>query len=237
MKGVAVLFSGAKDSAFAIYKAMNMGFKVKFLVTLVPENKESYMFHHPNVQWTTLQSEAMEIPLIKRETMGEKENELEDLRDVLESIKDEIDGVVSGALDSRYQRTRIDDICRDLGLESISPHWGRETGVYLEELINAGFEVIITSVAAEGLGEEWLGRRLDHEALKDLAKLQKKYGIHRGGEGGEYESFVLDCPIFRKKIRVISARKEWDGVSGHYVIENAELVDKTVIRQPDQEPH
>ncbi len=226
MKNVAVLFSGAKDSAYAIYKAINTGMNVKFLVTLIPKNDESYMFHHPNIKWTKLQAEAIGIPLIMKETSGEKEKELEDLKEVLNSIKPEIDGVVSGALESRYQRVRIDKISKELGLESFSPHWKRSMRDYLEEMIVSGFENIITAVAAEGLDETWLGRKLDLQAIKDLGKLGRKYGIHKGGEGGEYETFVLDAPIFKKRVKILKARKEWDGVRGVFVIEDAELVEK-----------
>lgn len=226
MKNVAVLFSGAKDSAYAIYKAINTGMNVKFLVTLIPKNDESYMFHHPNIKWTKLQAEAIGIPLIMKETSGKKEKELEDLKDVLNSIKSEIDGVVSGALESRYQRVRIDKICGQLGLESFSPHWKRSMRDYLEEMIASGFEVIIVAVAAEGLDESWLGRRLDTQALKDLEKISRKYGIHKGFEGGEAETFVINAPIFKKRVKILKARKEWDGVRGVFVIEDAELVEK-----------
>lgn len=223
---VAVLFSGAKDSTFAIYKAMNRGMNVKYLVTIIPKTDESYMFHYPNVKWTKLQAKALGIELITKKTNGEKEKELKDLEEVLKSLKPEIQGVVSGALESRYQKARIDDICRKLDLKSFSPHWQRSMRDYLQDLTVSGFEIIITSVSAEGLDEGWLGRKLDHEALKDLAKLSKKYGIHKGFEGGEAETFVLDGPIFNKRIEIVKARKEWDGVRGIYVIEEAKLVDK-----------
>jgi predicted ATP pyrophosphatase (TIGR00289 family) len=168
----------------------------------------------------------MGIPLIIREISGEEGKELGELKEILKSLKPEIEGVVSGALASRYQKVRIDNICKELGLESISPHWERSMKEYLNELLLTGFEVIFTAVAAEGLNEDWLGRKLDHQALKDLEKLYEKYGVHMGGEGGEYESFVLDAPIFKKKIRIIRAHKEWDGARGTYIIDNAELVNK-----------
>ncbi len=226
MKNVAVLFSGAKDSTFAIYKAINMGMNVKYLLTLIPKRDDSYMFHHPNIEWTKMQAEALGIEYIVKETEAEKEKELDDLKSLIESVKDDIKGVVSGALESRYQRVRIDKICRDLGLESISPHWGRSMRDYLEEIMNLGFEIIITAVAAEGLDEKWLGRKLDSETLKELEKLCEKHGIHKGGEGGEYESLVIDGPIFKKKMVIKKSRIEWDGVRGTYIIEDAELVDK-----------
>jgi len=226
MKNVAVLFSGAKDSTFAVYKAITMGLHVKFLLTLVPQRDDSYMFHHPNVRWAKLHAEAMGIPIMFKEISGEEGKEVDELREVLKALKPEIEGVVSGALASRYQRVRIDNACKELGLESFSPHWNRGIKDYLEEMLIAGFDVIIIAVAAEGLDESWLGRRLDHAAVKDLEKLNEKHGVHMGGEGGEYESFVLDGPIFKKKIKIISAHKEWDGARGAYVIDHAELVGK-----------
>jgi ABC transporter with metal-binding/Fe-S-binding domain ATP-binding protein len=225
-KNVAVLFSGAKDSTFAIYKAMNMGMNVKLLLTLVPRNDESYMFHHPNVQWTRLHAEAMGIPLVIREVSGEKEKEVDELKDIVSQLKPEIDGLVSGALASRYQKSRIDSLCRQLGIESISPHWERGMNEYLHELVVAGFEIIFTAVAAEGFGQEWLGRKLDAQAIADLKRLGEKFGVHMGGEGGEYETFVLDAPMFRKRITILRAHKQWEGTRGAYIIEDAELVEK-----------
>jgi len=226
VKDVAVLFSGAKDSTFAIYKAMSRGMNVKYLVTILPKTNESYMFHYPNVKWTKLQADTLGIKLITGRTDGKKEKELDDLEEILKSLKPEIQGVVSGALESRYQKTRIDNICRKLGLKSIAPHWQRSMRDYLQDIIVSGFEVIITSVSAEGLGKEWLGRKLDHSAIKDLERLSRKYGIHKGFEGGEAETFVLDGPIFNKRVEILKARKEWDGVRGSYIIEKARLVDK-----------
>ncbi len=223
---VAVLFSGAKDSTFAIYKAMSRGMNVKYLVTILPRTNESYMFHYPNVRWTKLQAQALGIRLVTQKTEGEKERELEDLEEILKPLKPEIQGVVSGALESRYQKTRIDNICRKLGLKSFAPHWQRSMRDYLQDIIVSGFKVIITSVSAEGMGKEWLGRKLDHSAIKDLERLSRKYGIHKGFEGGEAETFVLDGPIFNKRIEILKARKEWDGVRGIYIIEEAKLVDK-----------
>lgn len=225
-RNVAVLFSGAKDSTYAIYRAINMGLNVKFLLTVVPKSDESYMFHHPNVRWARLHAEAMGIPLVVKETEGEEGTEMEDLKEAVKSLKPEIDGLVSGALASRYQKDKIDALCRQLGLESISPHWNRDMGIYMKEILACGFDVIITAVAAEGLDQGWLGRRLDHQALKDLEKLHEKHGIHMGGEGGEYESFVLDAPMFKKKIKILHAHKEWDGARGFFIIDDAELVSK-----------
>lgn len=223
---IAALFSGAKDSTFAIYKAIQMGHEVRYLVSLVSENPESYMFHHPNVEWTRLQSESMGIPIVTKKTAGEKEKELEDLKRVLREIKPGIEGIVSGALASQYQKSRIDDVCQKLGLKSIAPLWGARPEEHWNNILKSGFEIIITAVACEGLGREWLSRRIDNKALQELKILSDKHGFNLAGEGGEFETFVLDGPIFKKKLRIIEADGVWKGDSGFYLIKKLDLIGK-----------
>jgi diphthine-ammonia ligase len=223
---LAALFSGAKDSTFAVYRAMQAGHIIETLVSIVSVNPESYMFHHPNVEWTGMQAGAMGIPIIKRKTAGEKERELGDLKAVLRELVSRIEGVVSGALASQYQKSRIDGICRELGLESLAPLWGAEPEEHWKEILGSGFEVIMTAVACEGLGREWLGRRIDGGVLAKLKGLSKKHGFNLAGEGGEFETFVLDGPIFRKGLRILEADTEWDGDSGYYLIRKLETAGK-----------
>ncbi len=226
MKAV-VLFSGGKDSTMAAYKAIEEGYNVEYLVTMISENVESYMFHVPNIHLTELSSQAMGIPLIKANTPGEKEKELDDLKFVLKDLKDKgIEAVFAGALSSVYQKSRIDDMCDDIGLESHAPLWHRDPKEYMEEIIDDNFEVIITSVSAMGLDESWLGRRIDHQLLDDIIKLHSKYGMHMAFEGGEAETLVLDCPIFKKRIKIVESSNIWDRDSGYLLISRAELVDK-----------
>ena len=160
----AVLFSGGKDSTMAAYSAIKDGHELKYLVSVFSDNPASYMFHVANIHITELSAEAMGIPLIKKVTKGIKEEELEDLKYILIELKDKgIEAIYSGALFSVYQKSRIDALCDELGLESCAPLWHRDPVEYMEEIIDLGFEVIITSVAAEGLGESWLGRKVDRE--------------------------------------------------------------------------
>lgn len=222
---LAALISGGKDSLYAAY-LMALQHEIKYLIAVLPERNDSYMFHHPNVWATELQSEAMGIPLVKGSTAGEKEKELQDLKNLFLQVKDEVEGIVTGALASEYQKQRIDSLCEELGLKSIAPLWQKNAEQYWRELLSAGFEVIVTSVSAQGLDESWLGRKIDFQALEELKKLAKKYRFHLGFEGGEAETFVLDMPLFRKKIEVVKAKKEWDGARGSYIIEEARLVEK-----------
>jgi len=223
----AVLFSGGKDSTMAVYKAIEEGYSVEYLVSMISENPESYMFHVPNIHITELSSEAMGIPLIKAKTPGEKEKELDDLRAVLNDLKNRgVDAIFAGALASQYQKSRIDDLCSEIGLESKAPLWHWDPKEYMEKLIEQGFEVILISVSAEGLDESWLGRKLDNKLLDEIIELNSKYGMHMAFEGGEAETLVLDCPIFKKRINIIESSNMWETDSGYLVISQAELVDK-----------
>lgn len=223
----AVLFSGGKDSTMAVYNALKEGHEVNYLVSVFSDNPASYMFHVANIHITELSAEAMGIPLIKKVTKGIKEEELEDLKNILIELKDKgVEAIYSGALFSVYQKSRIDAICEDLGLKSCAPLWHRDPIEYMEEIIELGFEVIITSVAAEGLDESWLGKKIDKDALDKIVELNKKYKIHIGFEGGEAETLVLDGPIFNKGIKVIESENIWEGDSGYFLIKKAELADK-----------
>lgn len=224
---VAVLFSGGKDSTMAYYKAREDGHEVKYLVSLISDNPASYMFHVANIHITELSAEALGVPLIRKVTKGIKEEELEDLTTVLRDLKNEgIEGIYSGALHSVYQKSRIDSICEELGLKSYAPLWHRDPEEYMKEVIELGFEVIITSVSAEGLDESWLGRKIDSAVLEDIIALNKKYGMHIAFEGGEAETLVLDGPVFNKKIEITESEVIWERDSGYFLIKDAVLIDK-----------
>ena len=231
---VGVLFSGGKDSTYAAYLA-EREHDLRCLVTLDPSRRDSYMFHYPNVGWTGLQSRALRLPQVLMPTAGEKEVELEDLSRALKVAAEEhsIEGVVSGALASVYQKTRVDRVCAELGLESLSPLWRIDPRVHLLNLIRDGFATMITGVAALGLDESWLGKMLDQAMVERLVDLQRRYGMHAALEGGEGETFVLDCPLFRERIEVTSSRKHWDGMAGYLEILEAELVPKAGPRRPE----
>ena len=221
---VAALVTGGKDSALALYRAMKAGYRVRYLVTMIPLRADSWMFHYPNIWLAGLFAEAVGIPHVKAKTEGLKEKELEYLKRTLERL--DVEGVVSGAIASEYQKSRIDSICEDLGLKSIAPLWHENPVGLMEELISLNFEVVVVGVYAYGLDRRWLGRRLDQAALQELTELNRRLGISVVGEGGEYETLVLDAPYFRKKIRIIEAETVWEDQSGYLRVGRAELADK-----------
>ena len=175
-----------------------------------------------------LQAKAMGLPLIIQETAGEKEAELHDLENALVKAKRlyKIDGIVSGALFSTYQRDRIETICDKLGLKIFSPLWHKSQEQHLQELVRSGFEAIIVKIAAAGFDESWLGKKIDEKTIQDLIKLQKKMGLNIAGEGGEFESVVLSCPLFKKKIKIVRSHKVMESEhAGKLIIGQAELVE------------
>ena len=224
-----VLFSSGKDSTSAAYIMKKQNYELTCLITLRSHNQDSYMFQTAGTELVQLQAEAMGLPLVVQETAGKKEEELQDLEKALRKAKDEykIEGVVSGALFSTYQRDRIEKICDHLGLKIFSPLWHKPQEQHMKEIVQNGFEAIITAIAADGFDEQWLGRKIDEQMIADLEKLHGKNKINVGGEGGEFESLVLDCPLFMKRIKLIKTKKKMDSLhSGRLIIEKARLVEK-----------
>jgi len=224
---VAVLFSGGKDSCLALWYAIHQGLDVVTLISIHPENRDSWMFHYPAIALTKLQAQSMDLPLVIVDTSGEKDRELEDLAGCLIDMKDVlgVEAIVSGAVASEYQRTRIDSICDGIGLRSFTPLWRKDPELLLRLQIELGFETAITGVMAQGFSKSWLGRRLDLTCVQDLLHLNQKYGIHISGEGGEYETFVTFSPLFKSKITILKTSREWNAESHRGVlnIESARL--------------
>ncbi|MCK4521650.1 MAG: diphthine--ammonia ligase [Nanoarchaeota archaeon] len=216
----AALVSGGKDSLFAAYKAGTEN-KLVCIIAIKSLNPDSFMFHHVNIELVKLQAKAMELPLIFIETKGKKEEELKDLENAIQIAKEKykIQGIVSGAIASNYQKTRIENICLMNNLDSITPLWHINAERYMNELI-VDFNVIIAAIAAEGLSKDMLGQRIDLALIEKL----KKSSIHIAGEGGEYESLVLNCPLFRKSIKIIEAETKIENdITGKYIVKKAIL--------------
>ncbi|MFX0199119.1 MAG: diphthine--ammonia ligase [Candidatus Hodarchaeota archaeon] len=222
-----VLFSGGKDSTYALFKAMEKE-TVVCLISIFSKNKESYMFHTPNIHITELQARSIGLPLIQKSTEGRKEEELKDLKQAIKKAKEtlKIEGVVTGAVESIYQTERIQKICDTLDLQCFNPLWLKNQIELLEEIVESGFEVIISGIFAYPLDKKWLGREIDNQSIKELVLLQEKYHISPSGEGGEIETTVLDAPFFQKRIEIQEFEIQADENSGIFLIKKARLVDK-----------
>lgn len=225
---IAALISTGKDSIYAMHLMQKQGCTIKCLITIDSKNKDSFMFHTPTIVLAKLQARAMNLPLIIVKTKGVKEIELKDLEKAINNAKRKykIKGIVSGAIFSNYQRERIEKICKNIGIRSFAPLWQTNQIPYLKNLLNNGFEVIITKIAAYGLSEKWVGRKIDTGAIMELSALEKKYKINPAGEGGEYESLVLNTPFFSKKIELKFDKKMQNEFTREIKIKKARLVEK-----------
>jgi len=210
---LAVLFSWGKDSCYSAYLAKKQGHELVCLISIFSKNKESYMFHTPSIKKTKTQAEVMNLPLIIQKTKGKKEEELEDLEKVIAKAKKKykIEGIVTGALHSVYQASRIQKICDKLKIKCINPLWHKNEINYLKDLIKNNFKIIITAVAAYPLNKSWLGREIDKRFIDEVKQLKEKYKIHPAGEGGEFETFVLNCPLFKKELKIKSFKDFKEG--------------------------
>ena len=221
---VAALFSGGKDSVFSIYIAQQYGWDVTHLVSIISENKDSWMYHSVNIHLTQTLAEAINIPLITETTQGEKEEELSSLEQVLSTL--DINGVISGAIASEYQRTRIEQVCHNLKIKSFTPLWHKDQKLLLNDMIKAGFNIKIAGIFADGFDESWLGRTIDEQTFNELEKIHLKKKINIAGEGGEYETLVVDGPIFQKRLKLKSIEKQKKRYHGLIIVKKAELEEK-----------
>jgi ABC transporter with metal-binding/Fe-S-binding domain ATP-binding protein len=222
---LAALFSGGKDSAYSSHLMEIEGDQIEYLVSVEPLVDDSYMYHSINVHVTKLQAQAINKKHIITKSKGKKESELTDLKIVLGDLN--VEGVVSGAIASNYQKTRIDLICEELDLLHFSPLWGKCRLNLLNEMISENMIIMITAVAALGFDESWLGKLLNRETVAKLQVLNHKYGVDLGGRRIIKKTLVLDAPWFNRKIKVLDATLEWDTLRGSYLINKAKLVEKT----------
>jgi ABC transporter with metal-binding/Fe-S-binding domain ATP-binding protein len=225
---LAALFSGGKDSTYAIYLAKKLGHTVDVLLTLYPHSDESHLLHYPNINFTSLQSESMKIhQLIEKISSTDPKNETEKLNNLITSAKENysIEGIVHGGILSDYQRDNFSSVCKKTQLEIISPLWNKDPESYMKELLDENFEYIISTVSSDGLNDSWLGQTIDETNLNELRKLQKKFGFNLNFEGGEAETFVTNCPLFEKPLLIQDSTTEWDGYRGRFEILEAKLID------------
>jgi ABC transporter with metal-binding/Fe-S-binding domain ATP-binding protein len=229
------LFSGGKDSSFALYRALERGLAVERLVTVHPEG-DSYMYHVPATEIAALAAESVGIPLVDvhpaefgtggaADAGRRGDEELEPLEAALSDLSATLDGfagVTAGAVESEYQTSRIEGMCERLGVDLFAPLWQGDPERLAAAMLDAGFEITVVRVAAAGLDESWLGRRLDADALAELRTLNDDYGVHVLGEGGEFETIVTDGPHMDRPIE-LDYTTEWDGTRGTLCVEDARL--------------
>lgn len=226
---LACLFSGGKDSMYAIYDSIKYGHEIKCLLTLFPPSNESFLFHYPNVGITPFIANAMRIPhLISAVKAVDMHLELEALEGLIKRAKAEydVDGIVHGGISSRFQNSHFGSCCSRCDLRVVNPLWGRPAVKYMRELISKGFKILITSVSAMGLNKYWLGKIIDGNTLEELINLSDRNGFNLNFEGGEAETLVLDSPVHKDTVDIIKSQVQWDGQRGIFEILEVVLTSK-----------
>jgi ABC transporter with metal-binding/Fe-S-binding domain ATP-binding protein len=220
------LFSGGKDSTFAIYKEKQKGNNITCAVSVFPKSDESSFLHYPNIDFTKLQSRSMKMQhLFGQTNSNDVEVEMLELEKLLAQAKQDysVEGLVHGGILSKYQKERFEKIGSKLNLKVFSPLWEINQKEYLKDLIESKFRFIITSVSSAGLDESWLGKEITMHEVEKLDTLATKHGFNLSFEGGEAETLVLDCPLFSSPIKIIDSKKIWDGYRGRFEITQAIL--------------
>ena len=223
---LACLFSGGKDSTYAIHLAKKQGHDVVCLLSIFTKSEESHLLHHPNLKWTKLQSESMKIPqLTIISNSDETEDELIVMEKLLQNAKEQfqIDGLIHGGIKSKFQKEKFESLCLKLNLVSIAPLWGTDPNEYMNELLDSDFHFMMITVSSDGLDEQWLGKLILKSDIAILNDLSNKFGFNLTFEGGESETFVIDCPLFSTPIKINEFTKNWDGYRGRFEIVDAEL--------------
>ena len=223
---LAALFSGGKDSTYSIYRAKQNGHDVECLVTVSPKSPDSQLLHFPAIELTKLQAKTMKIPqIILGLDSDETSEEMDALKILLEKAKKDfqIEGIVHGGISSEFQKKCFESICKENDLKIITPLWNTNPRDYMNELVNSGFKFILTSVSSDGLDKTWLGKIISIPDVSKLSKLSDKYGFNLNFEGGEAETFVVDCSLYLHPIKITKSEKIWDGYRGTLKVEDASL--------------
>lgn len=222
---LASLYSGGKDSTFSLYLMEQSGHDIPYLVNIVPEDAASWIFHTPNLSVVPLMAESIGKELVTAKSSGTEEGDMEGLRNALDGL--DVEGVVSGAIWSDYQWDRMNIVCGDLGLKLMAPLWRKDQDMLMDQFIDSGIRSMIVGCYAEGLGEEWLGRIIDRQAVEELKAIRARTGISIMGEGGEYESLTIDSPMHSRPLEIVSSEKDWSRQGGTMRVTSTRLSERS----------
>ncbi len=224
------MYSGGKDSTLAIEYCMQRGWNIKYLLSVKPSRKDCYLFHYATVEYTKQLAEILGFRHIMIGcNVADAEKEAELIREVVE--KEPVEALVLGGVG--LQETQLRSLQNELhpfGVEVFASHAGMEHDKLVEDMIARGYDIRITQVAVEGLGEGWLGERLTKENFDRLKRLSQRHGFHVGFEGGHADTLVVDGPIFKKKLDILDFDKVIDDAyCGHIIVNKTVIIDKNKV--------
>ena len=196
-------WSGGKDSCLACYKALQQGYQIRYLLNFISKKYKRCCFHGIEAELLSLQTGLVGIPLVQKEVTADMQEYEKEFKQAVSEFKVKgIKGMVFGDVYLEEHRSWVERVSEELGIQPIEPLWGISPDKIMEDFIQLGFKAIVVSTQAKTLGEEFIGRYVDRDFLKEL----KKRKICPCGENGEFHTFVLDGPIFSKKIEITKSR-------------------------------
>ncbi len=230
MEQAFVSWSGGKDCCLAYHHAVINGLAIQFLVNMVNEDGKLSRSHGISAQWLQMQAQAIGIPLVQRRTTST--NYEAEFKSTISSLKKEgVSAGIFGDIDFEEHRQWIERVCADVGIKPYLPIWGENQKKIIKDFINLGFEAVVIATRADLLDKKWLGRKLDQDFVKDLAKLEN---ITPCGEAGEYHTLVINGPLFQKSIEIIEANKILR--DGHWFLEIAECKLRSKTKKSNKKP-
>jgi diphthine-ammonia ligase len=232
---VTALVSGGKDSIYAAHLADTQGWPVDELVTIAPEDPDALMFHTPNLDLVALQAQSWKKSHRRVPVRGRGEGaELAALRDAIDGDRGP---VVAGAIQSSYQWARLLRVAGDVGRRVYVPLWRKDPGRVVREEVAAGLDIRLVRLAAEPLTAELLGRRLDLDLVAELERRSREVRpVNVAGEGGEFETLVVDAPFFSQRIEVEVAEHVITASTADLRVQKARLVPKETSSPPGGVP-
>jgi len=227
---IAILYSGGKDSTFAIEHAKEKGWNIKYLISVKPARKDCFLFHYATVEATKELAKMLHSQhFYLKCKVADPVKEANIVKDIVQKNqkKMRIDAVVLGGTGLQETQLRsIQNALLPLGVEAFANHAGEEHDLVIEKMLNRGYEILITQIASDGL-KDWLGKKITKENFSQLKRDSVKYGFHIGFEGGYADTLVTDCPMFSKRLIIedMSIIYE-DDYCGHVVINKHRMEDK-----------
>jgi diphthine-ammonia ligase len=230
---VAVMYSGGKDSTYAIQHCLSKGWTIKYLLSVKPTRTDCYLFHFATVEYTKELSSILGLDHIY--TTCDAADPKEEAHLIKEIVRENmVDALVLGGVG--LQETQINslrDALFDLGVEVFAAHTGRDHTELIDDMIKQGYDIRITQIAADGLTKAWLGKKLDGLTFSKLKQLATTFGFHIGAEGGHYDTLVVDGPLFQRRLEIIDAEPVMDSpCSGYLKVKKIALIEKEHAAQP-----